>query len=140
MPQETALRAGGAAGVPMPLSPITAIGLAEELLKIVSCPVAAPVAAGLNCTLSVIVWLGFNVAGNVAPDIVKPAPVSDAALIVTGALPVDVRAIDCISGAFTATLPNARLLVLMLSVGEAAFNCSGKYLDTPPALAVSVTA
>ena len=33
--------------------------------------------------------------GNVAPEKVKPAPVSEAPLIVTGALPVDVSVIDC---------------------------------------------
>jgi hypothetical protein len=124
LPQETALRAVGVAGVPVPLRPTTVLGLLEELLMIVSWPVAAPIAAGLNSTLSVMAWLGFNVAGNVAPEIVKPDPESAAALMVTGAFPVDVRTRDCIAGAFIATLPKARLLALMVKAGEAAFNCS----------------
>jgi hypothetical protein len=40
---------------------------------------------------------------------------------------------------FTATLPNARLAALMLSVGTAAFNCSAKLLERLPALAVIVS-
>jgi hypothetical protein len=35
------------------------------------------------------------VTGKVAPEVVKPAPVMEALLIVTGALPVDVSVIDC---------------------------------------------
>ena len=41
---------------------------------------------------------------------------------------------------FTTTLPNVKLVALMLSVGTAAFNCRAKVLDTLPALAVIVTA
>ena len=41
---------------------------------------------------------------------------------------------------FTVTLPNARLAGLTVNVGTAAFNCRAKVLETPPALAVRVTA
>lgn len=40
-----------AAAAPVPLKPITALPLVAESLVIVNWPVAAPEAAGLNCTL-----------------------------------------------------------------------------------------
>jgi len=43
------------ADVPVPLRLIAAVPLVEELLWMVSCPVAAPVAVGSNCTSSVTV-------------------------------------------------------------------------------------
>ena len=84
-------------------------------------------------------WSGFKVIGKVAPKIVKPVPTSDAVLMATGAVPVDDRVTNCLAGALTVTLPKSRLLVLKLSVGIEAFNCSAICWDTPPALAVSVT-
>ena len=95
---------------------------------------------GSNCTLSVAAWPGLNVTGNVAPDIVKPLPVSVAALIDTGTVPVEDKVTDCAAAWFTTTLPNARLVTLMFSVGTAAFNCRAKLSDTLPALALRVTA
>ena len=95
---------------------------------------------GSNCTLSVAAWPGFNVTGKVAPDIVKPIPVSVAALIDTGTVPVEDKVTDCAAAWFTTTLPNARLVTLMFSVGTAAFNCRAKLSDTLPALAFKVTA
>lgn len=47
--QDSALNALGAT-VPVPLRPITAVPLVEELLVMVNCPVAVPATAGLNCT------------------------------------------------------------------------------------------
>jgi hypothetical protein len=82
--------------------------------------------------------LGLRVTGNVAPDMVKPDPVRDAALMVTGAVPVDVRVTDCVAGVFTATLPNEREVVLMPRVVLAAFNCREKAFELPFALAVRV--
>jgi hypothetical protein len=66
----------------------------DELLLIVICPLAAPVAVGRYCTCSVIDCVGFNVAGKLPPTIVKPAPVIAAELTVTGAVPVDVKVND----------------------------------------------
>src|ERR1039457_479222 len=82
---------GTVAPVPVPLRLTTAVLLVDESLWIVSCPVAAPVVAGSNCTFSVTDWVGFKVTGNVAPDIVKPVPVSIPELMVTGAVPVEVN-------------------------------------------------
>ena len=100
----------------------------------------APVAVGSNCTSSVIARVGFKVTGKVAPDIVKPVPVNVAELMVTGAVPVEVSVTGSVDGVFTVTLPNARLAGLMVNVGTPAFSCRAKVLETPPALAVRVTA
>ena len=69
----------------------------------------------------------------------KPAPVTVAPLMVTGAVPTELRVIVCVAGVFTATLPKAKLASLMLSVGTGTFNWRVKLLVTVPALAVRVT-
>jgi hypothetical protein len=74
----------------------------------------------------------------VPPDIVKPVPVTVAALTVTGAVPVDVNVTDWVDGVFTVTLPKATLVALILNVGTTAFNCMAKFLVTPPATAVRI--
>jgi hypothetical protein len=78
----------------------------------------------------------------VTPDIVNPAPVRVAVLMVTGLEPEEVRTRGCVAGSFNPTLPKAMLLALTLSVGPAAptFNCRAKLSEMPPALAVNVTA
>ena len=55
--------------------------------------------------------------GKVAPDIVKPVPVSAAELMVTGAVPVDVNVTGCVDAVFTVTLPNVRLAALIVNCG-----------------------
>ena len=77
--------------------------------------------------------------GKVAADIVKPVPLSVAELMVTGAVPAEVNVTGSVDAVFTVTLPNAKLAGLMLNVGTAAFSCSAKVLETPPALPVRVT-
>jgi hypothetical protein len=121
---------------------MTAVLLVDELLWMVSNAVAAPVAVGSNCTFSVTDWVGFKVTGNVAPDIVKPVPVSAPELMVTGDVPVEVNVTGCVDAVFTVTLPNVRLAALIVNVGTAptAFSRRAKLLETLPALAVSVTA
>ena len=72
---------------------------------------------GANCAVRTIAWPGFRVAGKVAPLTEKPAPVSVPALILTGAVPVDVNDIDFVTAVFNATLPNDKDVVLALRVG-----------------------
>ena len=74
---------------------------------------------GSNRTLSVTVWPGFKVVGKVAPDIVNPAPLNAAELIVTGAVPIEVNVMGCVEAVFTVTLPNVRLAELIVSCGLA---------------------
>ena len=50
---------------------------------------------------------------------VKPVPVSAAELMVTGAVPVEVRVTGCFDGVFTVTSPNVRLDVLNINCGLA---------------------
>lgn len=69
----------------------------------------------------------------------NPAPASVAALIVTGWVPVDVRVTDCVAEVLVATLPNATLVALMLSVMVAGFSWRAKVLLVPLALADNVT-
>jgi len=103
--------------VPVPLRATAAVLPIDELLLIVICPVAAPADAGLNCTCSVIDWLGFSVTGNWPPTMVKPLPVIATELTVTGDVPVDVSANDCVVVVFTAKLPKFRLVALTVNCG-----------------------
>jgi len=95
---------------------------------------------GSNCTVNVVAWPGFNVTGKLALDSEKPAPVNVAELMVTGAVPVEVKVTDWVAAVLTCTLPNATLAAPMLSVGSAAFNCRAKFFEIPPEVAVRVTA
>lgn len=90
--------------------------------------------------LSVAVVPGFNVKGNVTPDMLKPVPVSVGAFTVTGRLPVDVKTTDCFSAVFTATSPNANVVGLTLRSRVSASNCKAKLFVTLSWLALSVTA
>jgi hypothetical protein len=56
---------------------------------------------GSNWTFSVAVLVGFSVTGKLGPDSEKPVPVSEAELMVTGAVPVDVRMTDWVDAVFT---------------------------------------
>jgi hypothetical protein len=86
-----------------------------ELLLIVICPLAAPVAVGLNCTCSVIDWVGLSVTGKLPPTIVKPVPVIAAELTVTGDVPFDVSVKDCVVAVLTVTRPKLRLAALTVN-------------------------
>jgi hypothetical protein len=108
---------GLGAVVLVPLRATTAVLPFVELLLIVSCPLAAPVAVGRNCTCRVIDWVGFNVTGRLGPTIVKPAPVIAAEFTVTGDVPVDVSVNDCVVAVFTVTLPKLRLAALTVNWG-----------------------
>lgn len=96
--------------------------LVEELLAMVKVPLMAPAETGLNCTVSVALWLGLSVKGKLAPEIEKPVPAIVAELIVTAEVPVDERVIDCEADELTATLPKFKLDVLTVSVATAGFN------------------
>jgi hypothetical protein len=95
---------------------------------------------GSNCTFRVTACVGFRAIGNVAPEIVKPVPLSVAEAIVTGSVPVEVKVTGSVDAVFTVTLPNATPAGLTVNVGTAALSCRAKLLETLPTLAVSVTA
>ncbi len=58
----------------------------------------------------------MSVRGKVAPDTVKPAPLTDAELIVTAADPVEVSVTGSVALDPTATLPKLRVVELTDSV------------------------
>jgi hypothetical protein len=111
----------------------------EELLASVRDPVVVPAAAGLNCTLTLAVWPGFNVIGKLAPEAANPAPEIVAALTVTGVVPVDDRVTVCAAAAPTSTLPKLMLLVLIVSSDVTAFSCKPKLSAEPSTFAVRRT-
>lgn len=74
-----------------------------------------------------------------APDIVKPVPLSRPELMVTAAVPVDVNVTGSVDGVLSARLPNATLAGLMANVGTEAVNCREKFLATLPPVAVRIT-
>jgi hypothetical protein len=112
----------------------------EQLLLSATVPVAAPAAAGSNCTSRVDDCPGVRVIGNLAPGIANPAPLTDPPLIVTAPVPVDVIVTDCVAGVFTVTVPKATLLVPKVRVGDVVLSASAKVFETPPAVAVKVAA
>ncbi len=70
----------------------------------------------------------------------KPVPVTEAELTVTGAVPVEESLRVCVAGVFSATLPNATLVVLMLNSGAYAPSCRFNANAMLPAFAVNVAA
>ena len=76
-------------GTPAPVRLIRVEVPVVELLVKVNEPVSEPAAVGSNCTVSVAVEFGFIVSGKVAPETVKPAPATVAAVTVTAEEPVE---------------------------------------------------
>src|SRR5271156_2659584 len=66
------------------------------------------------------VWLGFKVTGKLPATMVKPVPVMEAELTVTGEVPVEVRVTVCVVGESTVTLPKLRFAMLTDNCGFAA--------------------
>ena len=108
---------GVVGAVPVPLSAICVVPPLLELLVNVSWPDSALVTVGVNCTVNVADWLGFRVSGKLAPETLKSAPVTVAALIVTAADPVDVMVIDFVEATFNGTLPKLTEVGLTVSWG-----------------------
>jgi len=113
----------------------------EELLLMVTEPLAAPVVVGSNCRSSVADCPAFSVSGKVNPDSLKPFPVTVAEFTVTGPLPVDDSFRLCVALVFSGTLPKAILLetTVRTAVVFAALSCTAVVFEERPSLAVSVT-
>ena len=123
--------------MPVPLRP-SAMAPIEQLLANVTVPVAAPAAVGSNCTSSVDDLPELSVMGNTAPGSVNPDPLTDAALMVTVALPADVIVTDWVAGVLRVTLPKATLLLPRFNIAVIALSWSATVFVAPPAVAVSV--
>ena len=84
--QFSALKVAVFTGAPVPFSLICIVGPPVELLVIVSWPVAAPVADGLNCRLILNVLSALTVTGTLAgPLVEKDCPDTANWVISTGA-------------------------------------------------------
>ena len=123
---------GTVVAVAVPLRLTTAVLFVDESLWIVSCPEAAPAVVGSNCTFRVTDCPGFRVAGNVAPETVKPAPANVPELMVTGAVPVELSVTGNVVDVFTVTSPNIRLTALSVNCGLVAA------VPVPPRLTTAV--
>ena len=99
----------------MPLRGTVAVLPLEELLEMVMVPLADPAVVGLNVTWSVKVWPGFSVAGKVAPEIAKAAPVTVTEFTVTAVFPDAVMPSVLVEVAFKLTFPKSRLDELTVS-------------------------
>lgn len=84
-------------GTPVPLRPTTVDVPPAELLVTETWPLAVPASVGSNCTLSDTVWPGVSVTGRPPPEIVKFAPVIDAALTVTATVPIEESTSDSVT-------------------------------------------
>ena len=83
-------------------------------------PLAAPPEVGAKPTVSVAACPVFRVSGKLTPDILKPVPASVPVLMVSAAVPEEVRVTDWLAVALTFTVPKLRLVALSPSVGAAA--------------------
>jgi hypothetical protein len=81
----------------------------------------------------------LRVNGKVAPEIAKPLPETDAALMISGTLPDEVRVSDCVVAVFSWVVPKLRDAELRVRAGVAAFSCRAVLADAPFAVAVMVT-
>ena len=112
--QNRPLSTPGAAS-PVPLSATTPVPPVGAFDVTVRDPVAAPALVGLKFTCRVNAFPGFNVSGKAGPDTENPAPLTAAALTVSGAVPVESTVTNCgVAWSLRVTSPKARLLALRL--------------------------
>jgi hypothetical protein len=116
----------------------------DELLMMVKTPVKVLTLGELNCNVNVAVCPGLRVAGTVPPETLKDDPVTGTLVIITGAVPVELRVRVWFALCPVWTSPKFTLLELTLNVGVASVGetagdiCKAKVLDALPALALSV--
>jgi hypothetical protein len=124
--------------LPLPLRATVAVEFVDELLLMLSCPVAEPTARGLNVSVTVTACPGFSVAGRLTPEAENPLPVTVREFTVTGAVPLEVKVTVWVVGLFTTTPPNETLVAFRVSVGVPALSCSETVREELPVVAVSV--
>jgi len=119
----------------VPESAITA-GEFEALLVTVMPPVTLPAVAGANVALNVAVCPGESVTPESPPPALKPAPATLTLEIVTLEFPALVSMTLCELLLDTFTLPNARLLELLLKrrVTELTVRRAALLIAVPPLL------
>lgn len=109
------------------------------MLEILSVPAAAPAIPGVKRTGSDVDWPGLSVIGKDTPEIEKPLPDTDAALMVRAPVPAEVSVKYCVAVALTTVLPKARVLALRVSPAVVVgFAVMLRAVDTPPDVPVMV--
>ena len=106
---------------PVPLRAMVEVVPVEELLVKVTAPLLAPAVVGLKPIASVTDCPALSVNGKLAPESVKPEPLTEPALSVTELVPDEVSLIDCgAAEAATLTVPKLILVALTVNVDVAA--------------------
>ena len=128
---------------PVPLSATTAVPPVGAFDVTVSEPLAAPAFCGSKFTCRVTAFPGFSVTGKPGPVIANPAPLTVAALTVSGAVPVERTVTNCgVACVFTVTSPKARLLALRLIAAVppvcTGSSCRLKVAELVPSVAVMI--
>jgi hypothetical protein len=131
--QESALKVAGVWPIPLRL-----IAMGDALLLIVTDPVNVPAVAGSKLIVNVAVCFGLSVRGKAIPESPNPVPAIAAPLIVNATVPEDVKVTVFVTAVFSASVPNATLVLLKVSADVAAFRVRAKVFETPLAIAVSV--
>lgn len=114
------VRSGAWAAVPVPLRVTVAVLPDESLLEMVMAPTAEPVTVGSKLAWRVRDWPGFSVAGKLALEMAKPLPEAVTELMVSGAVPDEVRVIVLVAVVFTVTLPKLMEPALSVRLGVVA--------------------
>jgi len=96
------------AATPVPLSAIAA-GEFGALLTMLTLPVTTPAAAGLHCTLKLLVWPGVNVIGRANLPMLNPVPVTLTWLTANVPVPVFCNWMVCEAGEPAVTVPKFAL-------------------------------
>jgi hypothetical protein len=93
---------------PVPLSAIETFG-SLAVLVIRMFPATAPTLVGANCAVKVVLWLTASVWGVASPVVLNPVPLALTVRMVTLAVPVFVKVINCCPLLPVTTFPNATL-------------------------------
>lgn len=124
---------------PVPVSGIATVALPGAFVDKLSEPVYDAADVGLNWICKVTVFPGLRVAGKDPPATEKPDPDMLAELIVSAAVPLDVRVRDFVEDDPSATAPKSREVTLRSSVGLTEYSVKEYVFVTEAAVAVSVS-
>jgi len=138
--QVSALSVGATGACPVPLRLMVAV---EALLLIVTDPLNEPAVVGSKLSVSTADWPGFSVTGKPTPESPKEVPATDALLMVSAAVPEEVRVTVFVVVVFSVTVPKATLDALTVIPGAvvvpAGLRLTAKLFKTLPDFAVIVT-
>lgn len=114
------------------------VELLDELLLIVSVPLAVPVVVGSKIRVTFSVCPGFSFAGRLTAEAENPLPVTAIEFTVTAAVPLEVRVMLCVVELLITIAPKEMVVAFTLSAGVPAFNCNETLFEMLPVVAVNV--